>query len=218
MREIFTKQRAATVGVLFILLLAVSARQVLAQNPAESPQGDQVQGAQDSDWRTALNLTSDQMAKIRAIREQNKVEGQSVRRRVNQAQRALDQAIYSDNVSEAEVDQRARELAEAQAAEVRMRATTELNIRRVLTPEQLNTFRTIRQERIRQAQIKRRLENGNSQGPLRNRRLENGINQSTAPRNGDESRPAGAGQGGRNPNPALGPGSRRGVLPRRIRP
>ena len=218
MREIFIKQRAAIIGMLFILLLAAPARQALAQNPADAPQGDQAQAAQDSDWRTALNLTPDQMTKIRAIREQNKVEGQAIRRRVNQAQRALDQAIYSDNVNEAEVDQRARELAEAQAAEVRMRATTELNIRRVLTPEQLNTFRTIRQERIRQAQLKRRLENGNPQGPLRNRRLENGINQSTTPRNGDESRPAGGGQGGRAPNPALGPGARRGVLPRRIRP
>jgi Spy/CpxP family protein refolding chaperone len=217
MKHIFTKQTAATAAMLFILLLALSSTQVLAQNPVDSQQGDQAQGNQDSDWRTALNLTPDQMAKIRSIREQNKVDGQIIRRRVNQAQRALDQAIYSDNVDEAEIDQRARELAEAQAAEVRMRAMTELNIRRVLTPEQLNTFRLIRQERIRQAQMNRRLENGNPQGPLRNRRLENGINP-PPPRNGDESRPAGGGQGGRNLNPALGPRERRGGLPRRIRP
>jgi Spy/CpxP family protein refolding chaperone len=217
MKHIFTRQTAATVATLFTLLLAVSSTQVLAQNPVDSTQSDQVQGNQDSDWKTALNLTPDQMAKIRSIREQNKVEGQTIRRRVNQAQRALDQAIYSDNINEAEIDRLARELAEAQAAEVRMRATTELNIRRVLTPEQLNTFRMIRQERIRQAQMKRRLENGNPQGPLRNRRLENGINQPPA-RNGDESRPAGGGQGSRNLNPTLGPRERRGGLPRRIRP
>ncbi|MDT5060437.1 MAG: periplasmic protein CpxP/Spy [Acidobacteriota bacterium] len=216
MKHIFTKRTAATGAMLFVLLLAVSSRQVLAQNPVDAPQGEQAQGNQDSDWRTALNLTPDQMAKIRSIREQNKADGQLIRRRVNQAQRALDQAIYSDNVNEAEIDQRAHELAEAQAAEVRMRATTELNIRRVLTPEQLNTFRTIRLERMRDAQMKRRQEKGNTQEPLRNRRLENGINQT--PRNGDESRPAGAGQGGRNLNPALGPKERRNGLPRRIRP
>ena len=217
MNHRFTKQSAATALILFILLLVVSSTQVWAQNPSDSPQEEQAQGAQDSDWRTALNLSPEQMAKIRAIREHNKVEGQSIRRRVNQAQRALDQAIYSDNANEAEIDQRARELAEAQAAEIRMRATTELNIRRVLTPEQLNTFRTIRQERMRQAQIRRRMENGNPQGPLRNRRLENGINQSATPRN-PESRPAGAVQGDRNLNPTLGPRERRGGLPRRIRP
>jgi hypothetical protein len=99
-----------------------------------------------------------------------------------------------------------------------MRATTELNIRRVLTPEQLNAFRSIRQERIRAAQLKRRQENGNLQGPLRNQRLENGIN-SPSPRERDESRPlGGGGQGGRNANPTLGPRERRGGLPKRIRP
>jgi Spy/CpxP family protein refolding chaperone len=218
MKILFTKQSAMIATMLFILLLAVSSSEVLAQNPGDAPQGNQEQVNQDNDWRTALNLTPEQMAKIRAIREQNRIEGQPIRRRVNQAQRALDQAIYSDNVNEAEIDQRARELAEAQTAEVRMRATTELNIRRVLTPEQLNAFRMIRQERMRAAQLKRRQENGNLQGPLRNQRLENGIN-STLPRERDESRPlGGGGQGGRNANPTLGPRERRGGLPKRIRP
>jgi Spy/CpxP family protein refolding chaperone len=219
MRILFTKQRAALATMLFIFLLAISSSEALAQNPGgDAPQGDQAPVNQDNDWRTALNLTPEQMAKIRAIREQNRIAGQPIRRRVNQAQRALDQAIYSDNVNEAEIDQRARELAEAQTAEVRMRATTELNIRRVLTPEQLNAFRMIRQERMRAAQLKRRQENGNLQGPLRNQRLENGIN-STLPRERDESRPlGGGGQGGRNANPGLGPRERRGGLPKRIRP
>jgi hypothetical protein len=87
----------------------------------------------------------------------------------------------------------------------------------VLTAEQLNAFRMIRQERIRAAQLKRRQENGNLQGPLRNQRLENGIN-STQPRERDENRTGGGGQGGRNANPMLGPRERRSGLPKRIRP
>jgi Spy/CpxP family protein refolding chaperone len=216
MKNLLTGQRATIATMLFILLLAISSSEALAQNPGDAPQGDQAQAGQDGDWRTALNLTPEQMAKIRAIREQNRTEGQPIRRRVNQAQRALDQAIYSDNVNEAEIEQRARELAEAQAAEVRMRAMTELNIRRVLTPEQLNVFRTIRQERLRAAQVKRRQENGNLQGPLRNQRRENGIN-SASPRLRDEGRAIG-GQGDRNLNPTLGPRERRGGFPKRIRP
>jgi len=93
---------------------------------------------------------------------------------------------------------------------------TELGVRRVLTPEQLSTFRQIRQQRLRQAQMQRRLDNNNQQRPLKNPRLENGIN--TPPRNQDANRPAGGGQGGRNANPALTPRERRGLLPRRIRP
>jgi hypothetical protein len=123
------------------------------------------------------------------------------------AQRALDQAIYSDTVNEVEIEQRARDLAAAQSAEVRLRAMTELNIRRVLTAEQLNTFRMIRQQRMRDAQMRRRGENGDDPGPPRNRRLENGLNQ---------PRPGGVRQGNGNVSPALNPP--RGNLPRRIRP
>jgi hypothetical protein len=65
--------------------------------------------------------------------------------------------------------------------------------------------------------LKRRQENGNLQGPLRNQRLENGINSAT-PRERDEGRPGGGAQGGRNVNPTLGPRERRGGLPKRIRP
>jgi hypothetical protein len=42
------------------------------------------------------------------------------------------------------VEQRARELAEAQGAQVRQQALAELGVRRILTPEQLQTFRALR--------------------------------------------------------------------------
>src|SRR5205085_12549525 len=115
--------------------------QVFAQNPAEAPPAEAVQEDQTQDWRERLGLTPDQVGKIRSILEEKKLERQAARRRLNQAQRALDQAIYSDDATEAAIEQRAREVAEAQAVEVRIRAITELNIRRVLTSEQLNTFR-----------------------------------------------------------------------------
>ena len=218
MKKLFTGQTAAIAITLFMLLFVFSASQVLAQTAEEAPPpADAAQGHQDANWVTALGLTPDQVARIRTIRQQNRLEWQTARQRLSQAQRALDEAIYSDDVSEALIEQRAREVAEAQATEVRLRARTELGIRRVLTPEQLNTFRTIRQQRIREAQMKRRLENGNQQRPLRNRRLDNGINLSS-PRDGSEGRPAGGGRGGRNPDPLLGSPQRRNGFPRRIRP
>ncbi len=201
MKKLFTRQTAAIALTFFLFLLSASASQVLAQTPSEAAPADAAQGNQDANWATALGLTPDQMARIREIRQQNRLERQTAQQRLNRAQRALDEAIYSDEASEALVEQRTREVAEAQAAEVRLRARTELGIRRVLTPQQLGTFRMIRQERIREGQLKRRMENDNQQRPLRNRRLQNGINLSS-PR----------------PNPVPGPRQRRDVLPKRIRP
>jgi Spy/CpxP family protein refolding chaperone len=93
-----------------------------------------------------LDLTSDQIAKIRSIREAAKDERFAINQRVRQAQLALDEAIEADNASEALVEQRARELAEAQAAVTRIRSITELRIRRVMTPEQLTKLRALRQQ------------------------------------------------------------------------
>jgi Spy/CpxP family protein refolding chaperone len=47
-----------------------------------------------------------------------------------------------------------REAADAQAALIRLRAQTELRVRGVLTPEQLQTFRVLRER----ARVRQRLE------------------------------------------------------------
>jgi len=103
-----------------------------------------------------LNLTPEQRASLREIRRQSEPEARALARRLNQARRALDEAVYSDETDEAAVERRARELAEAQAAVVRLRALTELRVRRVLTPEQLQTFRALRREALRQRLLQRR--------------------------------------------------------------
>jgi Spy/CpxP family protein refolding chaperone len=209
MKRTFTKRAAVSVAALFFLLLLVisSSEKALAQTPGE-PSPEAVQDDQTQNWQGALGLTPDQVGRIRSILQEKKVERQAIGQRLKQAQRALDEAIYSDNATEAVIEQRAREVAEAQAAQIHLRAVTELNIRRVLTPEQLTKFRTIRQERIR-AQVERRLENGNQQRPLKNDRLENSVQ-------GNPRRPAADGQGGRNP--VLTPRERRALFGRRIRP
>jgi hypothetical protein len=95
---------------------------------------------------------------MRSIQSESVPQAQQLNRQLNQARRALDEAIYSDNVDEALIEQRARDVAEAQAALVRFRAQTELRVRRILTPEQLQTFRNLRQEAMRERRIERRLE------------------------------------------------------------
>ena len=173
--------------MLTLLLLAGSAaHSASAQTADETPEAEQ--SGQESNWRTLLNLTPEQLRQIRVIRRENRLEWQAARQRLLEARRSLDQAIYSDDANEAAVEQRAREVAEAQAAEVRLRALTELSIRRVLTPEQLNTFRTIREQRLRAAAERRRA--------------------------GAAERAT----GGARRRPLLNPRQRPALLPRRIRP
>ena len=215
MNKIFTKRIAIAIS-LFLFVLSATVLQASAQTVDEPTQPETQQGNPDANWVTALGLTPDQVAKIRGIRQQNRFERQTTQQRLNQARRALDQAIYSDEASDAIIEQRVHEVAEAQAAEIRLRATTELSIRRVLTPQQLNTFRTIRLQLIRDAQIKRRLENAGPQRPLGNRPLGNAMNP-TSPATRPEAKADGAANASRVAPPLLGPRQRR-LFSRRIRP
>ena len=118
-----------------------------ARRPARPRAGNLVQ---------RLNLTQAQQQQLREIRSQGEPEMRELARRMRLARRALDQAIYSDVAEEALVEQRARELAAAQAALVRLRAATELKVRRVLTPEQLQSFRELRRQAQRRQLLQRR--------------------------------------------------------------
>jgi Spy/CpxP family protein refolding chaperone len=93
---------------------------------------------------TQLQLTPDQRQRVRMILEENKVERQSINRRVREANVALDQALDADRTDENVIEQRINDLATAQAAQMRMRIHTEMKIRRELTPEQVATLRRLR--------------------------------------------------------------------------
>ena len=161
-----TKPGAAASKV-FLLTFVLSSCAVSAwaqQNQVGPQQTQTTQGGGDPIRQ--LNLTAEQVEKVRAIREQNKDERFLINQRVRQAQRALDDVIDADNPSEALIEQRARELGEAQAAATRMRAITEARIRRVMTPEQLLKLRMLRRMALNLREQRR---NQNSQDQLRPR-------------------------------------------------
>src|SRR5437588_10919356 len=155
---------AASCGFAFALF-TLSPHAARAQTAAASPQ----ERAQQQEGAAAqanpndpvsllgqLNLSQEQIGQMRAIQGESVPQARELTRRLNQARRALDEAIYSDTVDESLIEQRARDVAEAQAALVRLRAQTELRIRRVLTPEQLQTFRQLHQQALLEQQQKRR--------------------------------------------------------------
>jgi len=160
-----------------IFFAAIATCSVGYSQPQQQPpvSHEPQQGGGGGDPIRQLNLSPEQREQIRSIRQQTNVERAAINQRVGEASRALETALDSDNPEEAAVEQKMKDLAAAQADAMRMRISTEVKIRRVLTVEQRAILRTLRQEardrqherfEIRDERQKRRDERPN----LRNQR------------------------------------------------
>jgi Spy/CpxP family protein refolding chaperone len=121
-----------------------------------------------------LNLTQDQIQKIRSINAELREERQAAGMRLRLAQRALTEAIQSPTPDETLISQRSKEVADAQANTIRLRSLTEARILQVLSPEQRMKLRELRQ----QAMIRR---NGNQQNPRALQRRQNALQRNQNP-------------------------------------
>lgn len=144
-----------------LALLSLVAQGARAQSPSPTatpaPQAEQEQqqpqaGADQLELIRSLNLSDEQRAQIAQIRRETEEQARLVNQRLRRARRALEEALYAQNADESVIQARTRDVADAEAARVKMRSDAELKLRRVLTPEQLGTFRELR----RQAQIRQR--------------------------------------------------------------
>lgn len=133
--------------VLVSLCVAVAGQTPPTQNATAPAQPQAAPGNQFSDLRE-LNLTPDQIQKIRAINLGLRDERQTAGMKLRQAQRALAEAIESTTPNESLIEQRSREVAEAQANTIRLRSLTEARILQVLSPEQRIKLKEIRQRNL----------------------------------------------------------------------
>lgn len=160
--KLMNRGKLITLAACALFLLAIfSPASVLAQEEQGPPPVGQAEGRPpnpEGDLVRQLNLTPEQMEKIRAIREGNREMRRQVAQRIRAARIALDRAIYVENADEAVVEQRSRELAEAQGAQIRLQAMTELGVRKILTPEQLQTFLSLRARAENERRGRRRRE------------------------------------------------------------
>jgi Spy/CpxP family protein refolding chaperone len=154
------------VALLVTLSISIEAQNTQQQQNAgdaglaQTNQADQMLGP--------LNLTQDQIQKIRAINAELKEERQAANFRLRMAQRALREAIQAPTPDETVVEQRSKEVADAQANTIRLRSLTETRVLQVLTPEQRMKLRELRQ----QAMITR---GGNQQMPRGLQRRQNAL-------------------------------------------
>jgi periplasmic protein CpxP/Spy len=164
-------------AVLLFFTGAVTMAQTPQTNPAQNPaepaqtQTQPPQGNQFSDLRQ-LNLTPDQIQRIRAINFELRDERQAANLRLRQSRRALSEAIESPTPNEPLISQRSREVAEAQANTIRLNSLAEARILQVLTPEQRIRVREMRaRNQALQTDRQRQRRNGGGgqpalQGPL----------------------------------------------------
>ena len=114
------------------------------QNPVE-PADAQVNQANQIPSLRPLNLTPEQVQKIRDIYAETNDQRQAAIMKVRQARRALTDALESTTPNQPLIEQRSREFADAQADNIRQRSLIETRIQRdVLTPEQRVRVREMR--------------------------------------------------------------------------
>lgn len=102
-----------------------------------------------ADFRTnalrQLGLTRQQLQRIRFLNQERKPLMDAAQLRLRQANRSLDEIIYSDNAADADILARLKDFQLAQAEVAKIRFMNELSVRRILTPEQLTRFRQLRE-------------------------------------------------------------------------
>lgn len=99
-----------------------------------------------------LGLSKEQFQALRRMNQARKPIMDAAQERLHDANKALDDAIYADTLNEQDIQAKMKEAQAAQAEMVKLRFMNELEVRKVLTPEQLVKFRDLREkfERMRE--------------------------------------------------------------------
>jgi Spy/CpxP family protein refolding chaperone len=134
----------------FIILFALAGTStaLYAQEgppPGEGPHDER--GDDRPNLLAALGLSPEQVQQIRRINQERRPAMMLAQRRMREANRALDMAIYRDAaVNDEEFQTRLKEVQAAQSDLARLRFETELSVRRILTQDQLVRFRDLRRQ------------------------------------------------------------------------
>jgi Spy/CpxP family protein refolding chaperone len=103
-----------------------------------------------------LGLTSDQRTRLGDIRRNLDDEQIKIGRDIRQARNALDRAIMSPNYNEALVRRYTEELANAHAEQIRFQSRLRVQLRNVLTSDQVIRLRQLEQDLRRQMREEKR--------------------------------------------------------------
>lgn len=117
-----------------------------------------------------LGLSREQIQAVRRLNQDRKPIEQAARERFQEANRALNMAIYADTVDEGDFRAKLAEVQAADAELAKIKFTNELAVRRVLTPAQLIRFRELRRRFAEQRQKMQNERLPPGDGPIREMR------------------------------------------------
>lgn len=131
---------------LFLILLVSGGAFVNGQDgpPPNPERGDMRARDGRRDIMAELGLSQEQIQQFRKIGVAHRPLMNAAQQRLRDANRELDMAIYADTVSDDVVRAKLKAFQDAQAEVNRLRFTNELDIRKILTQDQLIHFREIR--------------------------------------------------------------------------
>lgn len=93
-----------------------------------------------------LDLSPEQRQQIRRVNAEKRPLIRDAKQRLQEAKRNLDRVIYADNVNEADFQIRLKDVQTTQAELNRIFFTYEFAVRRVLSAEQLDKFKNLREQ------------------------------------------------------------------------
>lgn len=157
---------------LFLISIAIIAGASLSgfsqdgQQP-ENADTDERPGMQRPNLLAELGLSREQIQQIRRMNRERRPVMAEAQRRMREANRSLDMAIYGETITDTEFQTRLKEFQLAQADLARLRFEGELSVRKVLTPDQLVRFRELRRRfaELRNDNQKRRRQRRDRTGP-----------------------------------------------------
>ena len=135
--------------VLSLAVVVLSAVSMLAQEglgPGDGEGRERRQNNARPNIMRQLGLNRVQMQQLRQYNQRRRPLMEAAQIRFREANRRLDEAIYADDLDEAAVHERIKEVQLSQAELIKLRSISELSIRKILTPDQLNRFRRLRQK------------------------------------------------------------------------
>ncbi len=156
----------------FAAVIALSVNAANAQNeppPEEAKQQFAVPPEQRPNLLRELDLSREQIQQLRRLNQERNQLKKEAARRMREAKRDLDIAIYSDNFSEIDAAAKLKEFQIAQAEVAKIKFQDEMALRKILTPEQLSRFRQMKQrfEQTRENLQKNRRQKQIENQPLR---------------------------------------------------
>lgn len=161
---------------MFILGISVSSVIAQVETPQPTPNGVQNDKPNRPRLMEELGLSKDQAQQLRQLNKVRQPLTQAAQMRFRLAQKALDDAIYTDVADETAIETKMKEVQVSQAELTKIKTFTEFSIRKILNPEQLVKFREMRQKLIKLKPINEVIKN-NRRFPDQNRKLNNRQSQ-----------------------------------------